>query len=316
MLRCRTCKARFSERKGTPLFDSRLPPEKVDSVLEHVAEGCGVRQTGRLCRVNREHRRPLQPASPASTPATSTTNWSPLPPGPARSSSTRSGPSSPRRRRTATPTTRPTTARGTTGTTSRSTPSTGWSSASCPASGRPRTPRRWSRTSGAGPAGRLMDLMTTDDYPAYEAAILEAYGADGHAAPDRQAGPAPQGRTRCRPPGLTYATVQKTREKGRVVEVGTRVVFGTMAAVAAALAIRRRAGRSTRRSWSGRTGRTGTATPGRPARRTASRRTGGSRGGHLLHDVQLQLLLAGADAADQGRGRGTGGDGARRWRRA
>ena len=51
MLRCRTGKARFSERKGTPLFDARLPPEKVESVLEHVAEGCGVRQTGRLCRV-------------------------------------------------------------------------------------------------------------------------------------------------------------------------------------------------------------------------------------------------------------------------
>ena len=51
MLRCRTCKTRFSERKGTPLFDARLPPEEVESVLEHVAEGCGVRQTGRLCRV-------------------------------------------------------------------------------------------------------------------------------------------------------------------------------------------------------------------------------------------------------------------------
>ncbi len=51
LLYCRTCKARFSERKGTPLFDARLPPEKVESVLEHVAEGCGVRQTGRLCRV-------------------------------------------------------------------------------------------------------------------------------------------------------------------------------------------------------------------------------------------------------------------------
>ena len=51
MLRCRTCKARFSERKGTPLFDARLPPQKVEAVLEHVAEGCGVRQTGRLCRV-------------------------------------------------------------------------------------------------------------------------------------------------------------------------------------------------------------------------------------------------------------------------
>jgi transposase-like protein len=53
MLRCRACKGRFSERKGTPLFDSRLPPAKAKSVLEHVAEGCGVRQTGRLCEVNR-----------------------------------------------------------------------------------------------------------------------------------------------------------------------------------------------------------------------------------------------------------------------
>ena len=53
MLRCQSCKARFSERKGTPLFDSRLPPEKVESVLEHIAEGCGVRQTGRLCNVDR-----------------------------------------------------------------------------------------------------------------------------------------------------------------------------------------------------------------------------------------------------------------------
>jgi transposase-like protein len=53
MLRCRVCKARFSERKGTPHFDSRLAPEKVDSVLDHIREGCGVRQTGRLCEVDR-----------------------------------------------------------------------------------------------------------------------------------------------------------------------------------------------------------------------------------------------------------------------
>jgi hypothetical protein len=53
MLRCRVCKARFSERKGTPYFDSRLPPETFRSVLDHIAEGCGVRQTGRLCKVDR-----------------------------------------------------------------------------------------------------------------------------------------------------------------------------------------------------------------------------------------------------------------------
>ena len=53
LLYCRTCRARFSERKGTPLFDARLPQDKVVSVLEHIAEGCGVRQTGRHSRVNK-----------------------------------------------------------------------------------------------------------------------------------------------------------------------------------------------------------------------------------------------------------------------
>jgi len=45
MLRCSTCKTRFSERKRTPLFDARLPPEAVTAVLEHVAKGVGARKT-------------------------------------------------------------------------------------------------------------------------------------------------------------------------------------------------------------------------------------------------------------------------------
>jgi transposase-like protein len=53
LLRCRTCKTRFSERKGTPLFDSRLPEDQVVSVLAHVAEGVGVRKTSRLVGVTR-----------------------------------------------------------------------------------------------------------------------------------------------------------------------------------------------------------------------------------------------------------------------
>ena len=53
-LRCRTCKARFSERKGTVFYDSRLPQEKVVSILEHVGEGVGVRKTGRLLRVKND----------------------------------------------------------------------------------------------------------------------------------------------------------------------------------------------------------------------------------------------------------------------
>lgn len=53
LLYCATCKTRFSERKGTPLFGARLPEQDVVSVLAHIAEGCGVRKTGRLVGVNK-----------------------------------------------------------------------------------------------------------------------------------------------------------------------------------------------------------------------------------------------------------------------
>jgi transposase-like protein len=54
VLRCSTCKSRFSERKGTPLFGARLPAETVASVLAHVAEGVGTRKTARLVGVNKD----------------------------------------------------------------------------------------------------------------------------------------------------------------------------------------------------------------------------------------------------------------------
>jgi hypothetical protein len=87
-------------------------------------------------------------------------------------------------------------------------------------------------------AGRIMNLMTSDDYPAYEAAILGAYGMT--VSPPRTGKPGrPKAPYRAPPPGLTYATVTKKRRKGRVVEVGTRVVFGTVAAVLLALGLSR-----------------------------------------------------------------------------
>jgi len=54
LLYCRTCKQRFSERKGTPLFGARLDNEKLLSVLDHLSEGCGVRKTSRLVGVHRD----------------------------------------------------------------------------------------------------------------------------------------------------------------------------------------------------------------------------------------------------------------------
>jgi LacI family transcriptional regulator len=52
LLYCKACKYRFSERKGTPLFQTHLPEQKARSVLQHLSEGCGVRQTGRLVEVH------------------------------------------------------------------------------------------------------------------------------------------------------------------------------------------------------------------------------------------------------------------------
>ena len=81
----------------------------------------------------------------------------------------------------------------------------------------------------------MLKLVTIDKYPAYETALLNAFGegvtttATGRVSRKMVSEKAP-------PPGLNYATVEERREKGRVVEIVTRVVFGTMAAVQAVLA--------------------------------------------------------------------------------
>ena len=53
VLACRTCQQRFSERKGTALYRCKLPEDKAVSVLQHLQEDCGVRQTSRLVGVNK-----------------------------------------------------------------------------------------------------------------------------------------------------------------------------------------------------------------------------------------------------------------------
>ncbi len=51
LLYCRTCRYRFSARKGTPLFGSQLPQDKAVSVFRHRADRNGVRATARLVGV-------------------------------------------------------------------------------------------------------------------------------------------------------------------------------------------------------------------------------------------------------------------------
>jgi IS1 family transposase len=84
--------------------------------------------------------------------------------------------------------------------------------------------------------GRLMNLMTSDEYPAYRVAIFAAY-AEIQAQPRTGRPGRPKKPVRVLPKKLKYATVHKERANGRVVKVTTRVVFGTLKAVLAALAV-------------------------------------------------------------------------------
>jgi transposase-like protein len=54
MLVCRTCQTRFSERKGSALFASRLPEDQALAVFGHLQDGCGIRQTARLTGVDKD----------------------------------------------------------------------------------------------------------------------------------------------------------------------------------------------------------------------------------------------------------------------
>lgn len=84
--------------------------------------------------------------------------------------------------------------------------------------------------------GRLMNLMTSDENPAYAEAILQTYGEEYQPRREGKRGRRPARRKRP-PKGLKYATVHKTREKNRVVKVEQRVIYGTVTAVWAALAV-------------------------------------------------------------------------------
>jgi hypothetical protein len=80
--------------------------------------------------------------------------------------------------------------------------------------------------------GRPMDLITSDEHRPYKEAILQAYGVGATTTPSGLPIRAPRKEA---PPSLCYAAVHKVRRLGQVVEVVTRLVFGTAAGLAAAL---------------------------------------------------------------------------------
>lgn len=54
LLRCRSCGEEFSERRGTALFNTKLPEATAADVISHLGEGCSVRATARLVHVAKE----------------------------------------------------------------------------------------------------------------------------------------------------------------------------------------------------------------------------------------------------------------------
>jgi len=79
-----------------------------------------------------------------------------------------------------------------------------------------------------------LPLFTSDALKHYDDAILEAYGLR-HEFPRTGARGRPRKPIRIVPQDLLYAQVVKHRKRGRVVDITTRVVFGTEQAVAAKL---------------------------------------------------------------------------------
>jgi IS1 family transposase len=234
LLYCRTCRARFSERKGTPLYRAHLPEDKVASILEHITEGCGILKTARLVKVHpdtvsrygraageqaRAAHDELVARSPETRELQMDEKWSYV--AKKEKNCDDDDPEDQFR-------------------------GDCWDHVAFDPEHRlvvsvvpgERTTESVQELVGdvkGRLGGRTPALITTDDYSAYEGAILEAFGTE--VVPPRTG---KRGRPRApykvAPAGLHYATVHKTRKKGRVVDVATRVIFGTAAGVQAALA--------------------------------------------------------------------------------
>ena len=79
-----------------------------------------------------------------------------------------------------------------------------------------------------------IELITSDEYKPYRTAVLNTYGKK--VVPPRTGKPGRPAKPYMEPPeNISYATVHKTRENGRVVKIEFRTVFGTDESVREAL---------------------------------------------------------------------------------
>jgi IS1 family transposase len=234
LLYCRTCRARFSERKGTPLYRAHLPEDQATSILDHIREGCGVLKTARLVKVHPDtvsrygraagqHARAAHDELVARTPETRELQmdemWSFV-----AKKEKNCDEDDPEDR-----------FRGDCWDHVALDPEQRLVVSVVPGERTAESVQELVDDVKGRLGGRAPELITTDEYSAYEGAILEAFGTE--VVPPRTGKPGrPRKPYKVVPAGLNYATVHKTRKKGRVVDVATRVIFGTAASVQAALA--------------------------------------------------------------------------------
>lgn len=233
LLYCRTCRDRFSERKGTPLYRAHLPEDQVLSILEHVHEGCGVLKTARLVKVHPdtvsrysraagEHARAAHDDLVAHSPETREIQmdekWSFV--AKKEQNCDEDDPEDQ--------------FRGDCWDHVAFDPEHRLVVSVVPGERTAESVKELVVDVKERLGGRTPELITTDEHAPYEGAILEVFGTE--VVPPRTGKPGrPRKPYKVAPEGLNYATVHKTRAKGRVVAVATRVVFGTAAMVEAAL---------------------------------------------------------------------------------
>jgi IS1 family transposase/transposase-like protein len=240
LLYCRTCHARFSERKGTPLYRAHLPEVQVTSILEHINEGCGVLKTARLVKVHPdtvsrygraagEHALAAHDDLVAHSPETREIQmdekWSFV-----AKKEKNCDEDDPEDR-----------FRGDCWDHVAFDPEHRLVVSVVPGERTAESVEELVTDVKERLDGRVPDLITTDEYAPYQGAILEAFGEE--VVPPRTGRPGrPREPYKVAPKGLCFATVHKVRKKGRVVDVVRRVVFGTAAGVEAALADSRASG--------------------------------------------------------------------------
>lgn len=233
LLYCRTCKARFSERKGTVFFQARLPDEKIVSLLDHIQEGCGVRQTARLVGVNKEtvvrysrgegqHSKDLHDElvafSPRTTEGQFDEKWAFV--GKKQKQCDPDDPSDARQ--------------GDSWDHVAYDPQHRLVLAVVPGKRSAQNVKEVVAEFKQRTDEKAIRLLTSDEYQPYPGAILDAYGKT--VIPPRTGKPGrPRAAYTLPPDDLVYATVHKSRQNGRVVKVEFRSVFGSDEALRQAL---------------------------------------------------------------------------------